>query len=189
MKESKLAVEAIRDEGKKMATFRPEEENSVYIGQGTEMTGAIRARDSIVIDGAFDGEIACNHLLVGPSGVVKGRINVSTADIAGAVSAELVTKHLLVVRGTGRVEGKWDCGMIEVARGAILNGAAQVTQTAGAARRELLAEPPAFMETDYVEEYEEVDQYEAPAPIVAPLREPPRLTKLNLRTPLRRKAG
>ncbi len=173
--------------GDKMATFRPEEENSVYIGHGTEMTGAIRARDSIVIDGAFDGEIACNHLLVGPSGVVKGKINVSTADISGEVSAEIVTKHLLTVRGTGRVEGKWDCGMIEVARGAVLNGAAHVTQSAGATRRDAIVEQPALIESDYVEE----EEYVAPAPapaIVAPLRETPRLTKLNLRT-LRRQVG
>ncbi|WP_442755037.1 bactofilin family protein [Methylocystis sp. JAN1] len=169
-----------------MATFRPDEENAVYIGHGAEMTGAIRARDSIVIDGTFDGEISCNHLLVGPSGVVKGRVNVSSADIAGQVSAEIVTKHLLSVRATGRVEGKWDCGTIEVARGAVLNGAAHVAQSAGAARREPVAEAHSIIETDYVEE----EEYEAPAPaLVAPPREAPRLTKLNLRTPLRRKVG
>lgn len=169
-----------------MATFRPDEENAVYIGHGAEMTGALRARDSIVIDGSFDGEISCNHLLVGPSGIVKGRIDVASADIAGQVNAEIVTKNLLAVRATGRVEGKWDCGTIEVARGAVLSGAAHVTQSVGATRREAVAAAPAVIEADYVEQ-----EYEAPAPapaLVAPQRETPRLTKLNLRLP-RRQVG
>jgi cytoskeletal protein CcmA (bactofilin family) len=168
-----------------MATFRPEEENSVYIGEGAEMTGAIRARDSVVIDGSFEGEIACNHLLVGPSGVVRGKIDVSSADIAGQVSAEIGAKHLLSIAATGRVEGKWDCGALEVARGGILNGAVNVAQSAGAAQREEVAESPASTEPEFAEE----EEFEAPAPaIVAPLRPTPRLAQLNLRMP-RRRAG
>lgn len=180
-KKTNLAKEAIREKENGMATFRPEEENSVYIGHGAELTGAVRARDSIVIDGVFDGEIACNHLLVGPAGVVKGKINVSSADIAGQVSAEIVTKHLLAVRATGRIEGKWDCGTIEAARGAVLNGSVHVTETTTSARREGRAEKTvAETEVDVEEEYE------APAAaIVTPLREAPRLTKLNLRAPRR----
>jgi len=168
-----------------MATFRPDEENSVYIGHGAELTGAVRARDSIVIDGSFDGEISCNHLLVGPSGVVKGVVNVSSAEIAGQVSAEITTKHLLSVRSTGRVEGKWDCGTIEVARGAVLNGSAHVTETTSSARREARAETASAQA--YEPEFVEEEEYEAPV-VVAPLRETPRLTKLNLRS-ARRSVG
>lgn len=165
-----------------MATFRPEEENSVYIGQGTELTGAVRARDSIVIDGSFDGELVCNHLLVGQTGVVKGKINVSSAEISGQVSAEIVTRHLLAVRATGRIEGKWDCGSIEVARGAVLNGSAHVTETAGAQRREARAEEFEDVEPAFVEE----EEYAEPAvAAVTPLREPRRAPKLILRAPRR----
>lgn len=166
-----------------MATFRPEEENSVYIGDGAEMTGAIRARDNVVIDGSFDGEIFCDHLLVGPTGIVKGKIEVSSADISGHVSADIVAKHLLSVRATGQVEGKWECGALEVARGGVLDGAVHMAQGA-AVRREAIPEPEEVIEAEFVEE----EEVEAPAAIVAPLRQTPRLAQLNLRMP-RRRAG
>lgn len=165
-----------------MATFRPEEEDSVYIGHGAEISGAIRARDTIVIDGTVDGEIVCSHLVLGQNGSLKGIVNVSTADIAGHISAEIVAKNLLSVRSTGRVEGKWTCGMLEVARGAILNGAAGVSETAPPQQRR--AEPRA--ETVEVQFIDEPDMEEAPLPIaVTPLRKPTRLASLNLRAPRR----
>ena len=92
--------------------------------------------DVIVIDGAYDGEIVCNHLIVGPTGTVKGKITASSAEISGHVSAEITTKQLMAVRSTGRVEGSWDCGAIEVARGAVLNGAANVAESTPAQRAE-----------------------------------------------------
>jgi cytoskeletal protein CcmA (bactofilin family) len=170
---SELAI--ARREGTDMATFRPEEEDSVYIGQGAELTGAIKARGSIVIDGSFDGEIDCRHLLVGPTGVVKGKIEVSTADISGYVNAEIAARDLLAVRAMGRVEGKWDCGAIEVTRGGVLNGAAHVAETESGRRvvEELSEKRAAIIEFD-----------ETPV-----MNEPPpelrRVTKLQLRTPLR----
>ncbi len=163
-----------------MATFRADQENSVHIGQGAEVSGDLRAQDVVVVDGVIEGEITCNHLIVGQTGVVKGKIAVSTAEIAGQVSAEIVARQLMTVGATGRVEGSWDCGAIEVARGAVLNGSATVAETTAAQRREALAparrQEPALIETDVDDE---------------PVAEPPtpihgrRLTKLNLRLPRR----
>ncbi len=164
-----------------MPTFRPDQENSVYIGQGAELTGELRAQDIIVIDGAFDGEISCNHLVVGQTGVVKGKIIVSSAEVAGQVSAEITARQLISVRATGRVEGSWDCGAIEVARGAVLNGSANVAETTGVPQRREVPAPrriePALIE-------EEAEEPVAVAAISAPLG-PRRLTKLNLRVPRR----
>lgn len=156
-----------------MTTFRPDQENSVYIGEGVAVSGAIRARDAVIVDGTFEGEIFCSHLTLGPNGSVKGKIDVTSADVAGLLRAEIVVKQLLAVRATGRVEGTWDCGALEVARGAVLQGSASVTDQAKAPRKETpiprLA-PPAP---------DEEDEEAAAAPA------PRRLTKLTLRTPRR----
>jgi cytoskeletal protein CcmA (bactofilin family) len=165
-----------------MATFRPDQENSVYIGQGVELTGEIRARDVIVVDGAYDGEIVCNHLIVGPTGTVKGKITATSAEISGHISAEITTKQLMAVRSTGRVEGSWDCGAIEVARGAILNGSANVAESTPAQRAEAKLRLPELAYSE-VEEEEEATAAAVPA-----LTEPRRLTRLALRAP-RRSAG
>ncbi len=162
-----------------MATFRPDQENSVYVGQGVEITGEIRARDVIVIDGVYDGEIVCNHLIVGPTGTVKGKITATSAEISGHVGAEITTKQLMSVRSTGRVEGSWDCGAIEVARGAVLNGSANVAESTPTQRAEAT---PRLPELAYSEAEEEE---EAAVPAITG---PRRLTRLALRSP-RRSAG
>ncbi len=165
-----------------MPTFRPDQENSVYIGQGAELTGELRAQDIIVVDGAFDGEISCNHLVVGQTGVVKGKIVVSSAEVAGQVSAEITAKQLMTVRATGRVEGSWDCGALEVARGAVLNGSANVAETTGAPQHRREVPAPRRIEPALIEE--ELEEHET-AVIAAPVLAPRRLTKLNLRVPRR----
>jgi cytoskeletal protein CcmA (bactofilin family) len=158
-----------------MATFRPDQENSVYIGEGVELSGAIRARDAVVIDGAFDGEIFCTQLILGQNGSIKGKIEATSAEVAGLLQAEIIVTQLLAVRATGRVEGTWDCGALEVARGAVLQGSASVTDQGKTTKKE--APIPRLAPPAPVEEEEE----EAAAPA------PRRLTKLTLRTP--RRAG
>lgn len=157
-----------------MTTFRPDQENSVYIGEGVEITGALRARGAVVIDGVFDGEIVCDQLSLGQTGDVKGKIEATNADVAGSLRAEIVVKQLLSVRATGRVEGAWDCGALEVARGAVLQGSASVTDQGRTSKKETALprlSPPVRVER-LAEEVET-----APAPR--------RLSKLSLRPPRR----
>ncbi|MBG0808793.1 polymer-forming cytoskeletal protein [Methylosinus sp. H3A] len=111
-----------------MKDFRPEEKNVVYIGEGVSLTGSVKAQDTIVVDGAVDGEISCSQLIVGPSGVVNGAISVSDADIYGRIGTDITIKQLLIVRSTGRVEGKWIYGEIEVEKGGVLFGTAESTE-------------------------------------------------------------
>lgn len=111
-----------------MKDFRPEEKNVVYIGEGVSVTGAVKAQDTVVIDGMVDGEITCSQLIVGPSGVVNGVISVSDADIYGRIGTDISIKQLLIVRSTGRVEGKWIYGEIEVEKGGVLFGTAESTE-------------------------------------------------------------
>ncbi|MFY9628093.1 MAG: polymer-forming cytoskeletal protein [Methylocystis sp.] len=110
-----------------MSDFRPEEKNVVYVGEGVKFTGVIHAQDTVVIDGTIEGEITCNRLVVGPGGVAEGAITVVDADIFGKIGTEISVKQLLIVRSTGRVEGKWCYGEIEVEKGGVLSGDAEST--------------------------------------------------------------
>lgn len=111
-----------------MKDFRPDEKNVVYIGEGVSLTGTLTAQDTIVIDGTVDGEISCSQLIVGPSGVVNGVVAVSEADIYGKIGSDITIKQLLIVRSTGRIEGKWIYGEIEVEKGGVLFGTAESTE-------------------------------------------------------------
>lgn len=111
-----------------MAEFRPEEKNVVYIGEGVSLSGSIQAQDVVVVDGNVEGEIWCNQLIVGETGVVNGKIAVTEADIYGRVGSDIAVKQLMIVRSSGRVEGKWIYGEIEVEKGGILTGSAESTE-------------------------------------------------------------
>jgi cytoskeletal protein CcmA (bactofilin family) len=111
-----------------MSDFRPEEKDVVYIGEGVTLSGAIQAQDTVVVDGAVDGEISCSQLIVGSTGVVNGTIAVSDADVYGKVGSDITVKQLLIVRSSGRIEGKWTYGEIEVEKGGVLSGTAESTE-------------------------------------------------------------
>jgi len=111
-----------------MTDFRPEEKDVVYIGAGASVKGAIQAQDRVVVDGAVDGEITCSQLIVGPNGVVNGVVCVSEADIYGKICSDVTVRQLLTVRASGRVEGKWTYGEIEVEKGGVLSGSAESTE-------------------------------------------------------------
>lgn len=111
-----------------MKDFRPEEKNVVYIGEGVSLTGSVKAQDTVVVDGMVEGEVSCSQLIVGPSGVVNGAISVSDADIYGRIGTDITIKQLLIVRSTGRVEGRWIYGEIEVEKGGVLFGTAESTE-------------------------------------------------------------
>jgi cytoskeletal protein CcmA (bactofilin family) len=111
-----------------MVDFRPDEKNVVYVGEGVTLNGAIHAQDIVVVDGTVDGEVTCSQLIVGQNGVVNGTISVSDADIYGQIGTDISVKQLLVVRSSGRVEGKWVYGEIEVEKGGVLAGIAESTE-------------------------------------------------------------
>lgn len=118
-----------------MPNFRPDEKNVVYIGEGVTLNGVICAQDTVVVDGTVDGEITCAQLIVGEHGVVNGTITVSDADIYGKIGTTISVKQVLSVRSSGRVEGKWVYGELEVEKGGVLAGEAESTGFHSADRR------------------------------------------------------
>jgi len=39
-----------------MSNFRPEEKNVVYVGEGVTLSGAINAKDTVVVDGTVEAK-------------------------------------------------------------------------------------------------------------------------------------
>jgi cytoskeletal protein CcmA (bactofilin family) len=102
--------------------FRPAEPNSVYIGAGVTIKGAITVADIIVVDGALEGDVTARAVRIGPSGSIKGSVVASEADVHGLLSDKVEVKQLLHVRSTGRIEGNVSCGDVQVDRGGVLAG-------------------------------------------------------------------
>lgn len=102
--------------------FRPDQENVVYIGAGVTLKGEISVPDLIVVDGTVEGDVTARVVCVGQSGVIRGNIAATEADISGWITDHIEIKQLLIVRSTGRVEGRVMYGEIELEKGAVVTG-------------------------------------------------------------------
>ncbi|WP_424361856.1 bactofilin family protein [Methylocystis parvus] len=102
--------------------FRPDQENVVYIGAGVTLKGEISVPDLIVVDGTVEGDVTARVVCVGQSGVISGNIAATEADISGWITDHIEIKQLLIVRSTGRVEGRVMYGEIELEKGAVVTG-------------------------------------------------------------------
>lgn len=102
--------------------FRPEEENVVYIGAGVTLKGEISVPDLIIVDGTVEGDVTARAVSVGQTGVIRGKIVATEADISGSITDHIEIKQLLIVRSTGRAEGRVMYGEIELEKGAIVTG-------------------------------------------------------------------
>jgi cytoskeletal protein CcmA (bactofilin family) len=104
------------------AGFKPDQENVVYVGAGVTLKGAISVSDLLVVDGTVEGDVAAQAISVGETGTIHGKVTAAEADISGLVSDHIEIDHLLIVRSTGRVEGRVMYGEIELEKGAVVTG-------------------------------------------------------------------
>src|SRR5208282_6038218 len=97
--------------------------NRLYIGEGVTVKGEITVPDTLVVCGTLEGDVSVGNLVVGETGVVKGRINVAqNAEISGKVFEKLDVKCLMILRSTSRVDGNVSYGMLQIEQGATIAG-------------------------------------------------------------------
>lgn len=102
---------------------RMPEANTLYIGEGVTIKGAVVVCNTIVVDGVLEGDVEIENLLVHKTGLVVGRVKVArNAEIAGRVLEKIEVKGLLVLRTGGRVEGNTSFGTLTMERGASITG-------------------------------------------------------------------
>jgi cytoskeletal protein CcmA (bactofilin family) len=95
----------------------------LYIGEGVAIKGEISVPDTLVVCGSLEGDVSVGNLVVGETGVIKGRIVVAqNAEISGKVFEKLDVKCLLILRSTSRVDGNVSYGMLQIEQGATIVG-------------------------------------------------------------------
>jgi cytoskeletal protein CcmA (bactofilin family) len=102
---------------------RTPEANTLYIGKGVTIKGAVLTCDTVVVDGELEGDIQVENLRVGATGTVTGRMRVSrNAEIAGKAFDRIEVKGVLIMRAGGRLEGNISFGTLTMERGASITG-------------------------------------------------------------------
>ena len=97
--------------------------NSVLIiGEGANINGIIKENNEINIQGIVEGDIECKDLIVGKSGIVKGKIKTDSLSVEGNINGELTVKGLLKLMSNGTVSGKISYGSLQIHEGGKLMG-------------------------------------------------------------------
>lgn len=91
------------------------------IGSDVRIVGNIITQGEMQIDGAVDGDIACNRLIVGESGRITGEISADTVRIHGHVDGRIIANSVRVAR-TAEVLGDITHDTLEIEAGGKLEG-------------------------------------------------------------------
>jgi cytoskeletal protein CcmA (bactofilin family) len=98
------------------------EPNALYVGQGVSVKGDISVPGIIVVDGTVEGNICGRAVWVSPTGIIKGSIIATEAEIHGTISETIEVKQLLTVHPTGRVLGDVHYGELQLEKGGVISG-------------------------------------------------------------------
>lgn len=92
------------------------------IVENTALKGDITSDADIRIDGTLEGSISTSgKVVIGKSGMVKGKINCANADVEGRFEGELKVEQILSLKNTAVVEGDVEVGKLAVEPGAAFN--------------------------------------------------------------------
>ena len=93
------------------------------IGRETEFKGSLKDKESIRIDGKFEGEIEVEgHLIVGEDAVIKANIKAKSVSIGGKVVGDVNCEGKVELFSSGSLEGKVKAFDLTIAEGAFFNG-------------------------------------------------------------------
>jgi len=91
------------------------------ISDGTEITGDVSFKDTMRIDGQFDGNLNGDHLIISSSGRVLGDVVANSCVCYGQIVGNLTLERLQVKQG-GKIDGTVTTVDLEVESGAVLIG-------------------------------------------------------------------
>ncbi len=98
-----------------------------HLGEGIEIKGTLRFEGSVRIDGKFVGKVVSPAtLIVGPSAVVDGEVEVGEIEIHGALRGQVKASQRATIHGTGRVDADIDTRSLVIEPGAHFNGCCEM---------------------------------------------------------------
>lgn len=110
----------------KSQTENHQEQNR--IAPGTVINGDLTGKGAFRIEGTLDGNLKTpGKVVIGQSGLIKGRLDCENADIEGKVTGNLTVSGTLSLRSTAVIEGEVVALKLAVEPGATFNATCQMT--------------------------------------------------------------
>lgn len=97
------------------------------IVEGTKIVGEIMSQSDFRIDGEVEGNIqTTGRIVLGKTGVVRGRIIAANADVEGMVLGNIDVKNMLTLKATANIQGDVKTEKLTIEPGAIFNVTCQM---------------------------------------------------------------
>jgi len=113
----------------------------LIVGRDITLSGEIVACDHLIIEGTVEASVKeCHRLEVAEAGLFRGTVDITEAEIAGRFEGQITVHGRLLVRSTGRIEGKIHYGELMVEAGGTLDG--QIHVHGKGAKNSKAATPP-----------------------------------------------
>jgi cytoskeletal protein CcmA (bactofilin family) len=97
-------------------------EGLVLIGRNTRLVGDITNCTKVEVQGALEGTLTAESIVVRDGGAVTGTVSTTNAVALGTIEGEVVVDSLLDVKSTGQVTGDISCGQLSVEIGGYISG-------------------------------------------------------------------
>jgi cytoskeletal protein CcmA (bactofilin family) len=98
-------------------------QDALIVREGVSIKGGVAVPHALVVSGRIDGDVSARKLVVGKTGMIKGKVVVEeNAEIFGRVFESLEVKGLLVLRSTSHIDGTVHYGILQIEQGAKLTG-------------------------------------------------------------------
>lgn len=94
----------------------------LVVGEGVKLSGNFVVPNSASISGTIDGDLTAREILVGSTGVLKGKVTADLVDVRGEIHENVTSNKALFVRATGKVIGTIQYAEIEIEKGGDLQG-------------------------------------------------------------------
>ncbi|HTJ63878.1 MAG TPA: polymer-forming cytoskeletal protein [Alphaproteobacteria bacterium] len=127
----------IRRPAEPIRTEAPRDLRKLIVGRDITLSGEIAACDHLIVEGTVEASVKeCHRLEVAETGLFKGAVEISEAEIAGRFEGQITVQGRLSVRSTGRIEGKIQYGELAVDAGGTLDGEVHGNSKAKAKEKE-----------------------------------------------------
>lgn len=99
----------------------------LVVGREISLSGEIKDCEQLIVEGRVEAALIAGDLLVvSDGGLFRGPADVRSAEIDGAFEGELTVHDKLVVKPSGRIDGKIRYRVLEVQPGAQIMGALEL---------------------------------------------------------------
>ena len=98
------------------------EGSKLMIGKGIQLKAEIKDCDVLVIEGHMQASVDCPYVRIAEAGLLEGDCEIDVVDVSGRFNGTLVARDRLLLRRTGRIEGKIRYNKIEIEPGGVIAG-------------------------------------------------------------------